>query len=149
MLLEGRDTKERFRVTLPVSRAGVLALEGHGMNDRCLLYRVLSDCVGALGGAFGSVIVTLDEANGVSGAMSISRDERIISWINADVIELVAFALHVQLPIYVRRPSRAAPGDSAASQTEASLPTVFEDFLSEILKSDTDTASSETRADME
>ncbi len=136
MLLEAKDTKERFRVTLPVSRAGLLALEGHGLNDRCQLYRILSDCVGSLGAAFGSVIVTLDEFNGVSGAIAISRDEEIISWISGDVVELVAFALHVQIPIYVhRRDSEASP----ARSDEAALPSIFEEALSDILKSDTDT----------
>ena len=136
MLLEAKDTKERFRVTLPVSRAGILALEGHGLNDRCPVYRILSECVAAFGAGFGSVIVTLDEANGVSGAVSISRNEEVISWINADVVELVAFALHVQIPIYVHQRDANDPEDSTPYTNAASLPTVFEDALSEILNSD-------------
>ena len=141
MLLEAKDTKERFRVTLPVSKAGILALEGHGLNDRCAVYRVLSECVAALGGSFRSVIVTLDEVNGVSGAMSLSRNEEIISCINADVVELVAFALHVQLPIYVHRRDANDPEDSTSHPAATSLPAVFEDVLSEILNSDDDASS--------
>ena len=138
MLLEAKDTKERFKVTLPVSRAGILVLEGHGLNDRCAFYRVLSECVAALGGGFGSVIVTLDEVNGVSGAMSLSRDEEAISWINADVVELVAFALHVQIPIYVHQRDANDPEDSTPYPATTSLPAAFEDVLSEILNSDDD-----------
>ena len=129
MLLEAADTKERFKVTLPVSKAGILALEGHGLNDRCALYKALSKCVAALGGELGSVIVTLDEVNGVKGAISLSRDTETVSWISADVVELVALALHVQIPIYVNVENRAGP------HVAASLPAIFEDALSEILKS--------------
>ena len=141
MLLEGKDTKERYRITLPVSRAGILALEGHGLNDRCPLYCVLSECVAALGGSFGSVIVTLDEVNGVTGAVCLSRSgaEEVVSWVKADVVELVAFALHVQLPIYIRRQDEGEPQGASASQGSVSLPPVFEDALSDILKSDNPT----------
>ena len=136
MLLETKANGERFRVTLPGQKAGILALEGHGLNDRCSLYQVLSECVRKLGGGFGSVVVTLDEVKGVRGAMAISRDERILSWIDGDVVELVAFALHVQLPIYVSR-GETPHSDSGAGRVEsASLPSVFEEALSDILDSD-------------
>ena len=136
MLLEGNDTKERFRVTIPASRAGILAMEGHGLNDRCPLYRILSECIDALDALFGSVVITLDDANGVQGAVAISRNGEIISWINGDVIELVAFALHVQLPIYIHHEGPVGANKSPARSGEITLPAVFEDALSDILKSD-------------
>lgn len=135
MLLEGTDTKERFKVTLPVSRAGILALEGHGLNDRCALYGMLCECISVLGAEFGSVIVTLDEANGVKGALSVSKDEKILSWVSADVVELVALALHVQLPIYIHVENCSSSENSLVDSSGASLPIVFEEALSEILKS--------------
>ena len=134
MLLETKANGERFRVTLPGQKAGILALEGHGLNDRCSLYRVLSEVARELGGAFGSVVVTLDDVKGVNGAMAVSRNEQIISWISGDVVELVAFALHVQLPIYVSR--EETPDSGASSVESASLPSVFEEALSDILDSD-------------
>ena len=137
MLLETKVNGERFRVTLPGQKAGILALEGHGLNDRCALYRVMSEVTRELGGAFGSVVVTLDDVKGVSGAMAVSRNEEIVSWIKGDVVELVAFALHVQLPIYVSK-GETPVGESRSPVTEgASLPSVFEKALSDILDSDT------------
>ena len=135
MLLETKANGERFKVTLPGQKAGILALEGHGLNDRCPLYRVLSECVRELGGGFGSVVVTLDEVNGVRGAMAISKDEEIVSWIDGDVVELVAFALHVQLPIYVTREETPGRDGETCLAESASLPSVFEEALSDILDS--------------
>ena len=136
MLLETKSNGERFRVTLPGQKAGILALEGHGLNDRCSLYRVLSECVRKLGGGFGSMVVTLDEVKGVSGAMAISKDEEIVSWISGDVVELVAFALHVQLPIYVSKEGPPDRDRETSLAESASLPSVFEEALSDILDSD-------------
>ena len=42
----------------------------------------------------------LDRSRGVSGAISLSSGADM-SWVNADVVELVAFALHVQIPIFL------------------------------------------------
>ena len=142
MLLEAKGSKERFRVTVPGYRASILALEGHGLNDRCSLYGILSECVGKLGGAFGSVVVTLGGSKGVGGTMALARGEEIISWIEGDVVELVAFALHVELPIYVRKADAADAPAEAPQEDETSLPSVFEDVLSAILESGTETGSS-------
>ena len=135
MLLETKANGERFKVTLPSQKAGILALEGHGLNDRCPLYRVLSECVRELGGAFGSVVVRLDEVEGVSGRIAVSRGEQIVSWISGDVVELVAFALHVQLPIYVSKQDPLDGDDETALAESMSLPSVFEEALSDILDS--------------
>ena len=136
MLLETKANGERFKVTLPGQKAGILALEGHGLNDRCSLYQVLSECVRELGGAFGSVVVRLDEVKGVSGRMAVSRGEETVSWIRGDVVELVAFALHVQLPIYVSKEDPPDRDGETALAESASLPSVFEEALSDILDSD-------------
>ena len=136
MLLETKANGERFKVTLPGQKAGILALEGHGLNDRCSLYRVLSECVRELGGAFGSVVVRLDEAKGVSGRMAVSRGEEIVSWISGDMVELVAFALHVQLPIYVSMGEKPGSETQVPFAESVSLPSVFEKALSDILDSD-------------
>ena len=142
MLLEAKVSKERFRVTVPSSRAGILALEGHGLNDRCSLYGLLSECVGKLGGAFGSVVVTLDGSKGVSGTIALARGEEIISWIEGDVVELVAFAIHVELPIYVRNMDEPDAPTGTLPKGETSLPSVFEDVLSAILQSGKETSRS-------
>ncbi len=142
MLLETKANGERFKVTLPGQKAGILALEGHGLNDRCSLYRVLSECVRELGGGFGSVVVTLDEVKGVSGRMAVSRGEEVVSWISGDVVELVAFALHVQLPIYVSKEDPPDREDETALAESVSLPSVFEEALSDILDSDPGASSS-------
>ena len=139
MLLEAKISKERFRVTVPNHRANILALEGHGLNDRCPLYGLMSECVRKLGGAFGSVVVTLDDSKGVSGTMALARGEEIVSWIEGDVIELVAFALHVELPIYVRKVDEPDAPSETPQENETSLPSVFEDVLSAILESGTGT----------
>ena len=100
LLLEAIENKEKFKITVPGHKAGILALEGHGLNDRCYLYGLLSECVSRLGGALGSVVVNLDRTRGVSGAIALKQGENRV-WIKADVVELVAFALHVSLPIHL------------------------------------------------
>ena len=75
LLLETVGSKETFKITLPGHRAGILALEGHGLNDRCTLYGILSECVDLLGGSFTSVKITLDKTRGVSGAISLAQGE--------------------------------------------------------------------------
>ena len=139
LLMQEEKSKERIRITIPDHRAGILALEGHGLNDRCPLYRILSECVTELGGSLGSVVVTANDDKGVSGSVSICRDESIIRWIKADVVELVAFALHTQLPIYLNRTDKLESlGDSASAPEtqEAEAPSVFETALAEILMAD-------------
>lgn len=138
LLLEAVGTKEQFKITLPGHRAGIIALEGHGLNDRCTLYGVLSECVDRLGGSFTSVKINLDKTRGVSAAMSLVRGEDL-TWITTDVIELVAFALHVQIPIFLNvtddHPEECKP---QPERGEVSLPTVFEDVLTEITRSEDD-----------
>ena len=50
VVLDGSETRRRTRLVLPEREAAVLALEAHGLNDRCGLYHVLTTCVTSLGG---------------------------------------------------------------------------------------------------
>lgn len=137
LLLEAVATKEKFKINIPSHKAGILALEGHGLNDRCGIYGIMSECVDRLRGSFASVVVTLDKSRGVSGAISLSQGEDL-TWINADVVELVAFALHVQLPIFLEvadesNRSESPRGEAGSEHKNPDLPAVFENVLSEIM----------------
>ena len=139
LLLEAVGTKERFKITIPSHKAGILALEGHGLNDRCGIYGILSECVHLLDGSFASVTVTLNKTRGVSAAISLKRGEDL-TWINADVVELVAFALHVQIPIFLdvtdeSNDVESSRGKAVPKEEDPTLPTVFENALTEIMGS--------------
>ena len=136
MTLELKDGSEEFSIAMPASSAEIIALEGHGLNNRCSAYSIFSDCVAALGGAFGSVVITFVDSVPANAAMAIARDEKIVSWIGGDIVELVAFALHVRLPIYVH--SRGAPDNVYPPPQNRStpMPDVFEDALADILHPD-------------
>ena len=132
MLLETVVSSRKVRVTVPWTKAGVLALEAHGLNDRCALYGVFADCVRELGDSFRSVVVTCDGSQDVRCAISVSTGGRT-AWIAADVVELVAFALHTGLPVYVGTPETHS-GDSDLRETK--VPAVFADAISDILGTD-------------
>ena len=134
MTLELKDGSEEFSIAMPASSAEVIALEGHGLNNRCSTYSIFSDCVAALGGAFGSVVITFVNSRPANAAMAIARDEKIVSWIGGDIVELVAFALHVRLPIYVH--SRGASDNvyPPPQNRNTPMPDVFEDALADILQ---------------
>ena len=139
MLLETVVSGRKVRVTVPWSKAGVLALEAHGLNDRCTLYGVFVDCIKELGASFRSIVVSCDDSQDVSCAISLFTGRRT-AWITADVVDLVAFALHVGLPIYVGTPE----SDSADSDLrETKVPAVFADAISDILSNAPDPASRE------
>ena len=135
LLLQAVDGGEKFTITLPEHKAAVLALEGHGLNDRCGLYYLLSQSVAALGGTFGSVVVTLAES-GVSGVISVSAGGEA-RWFDADVVELIALALHVDLPIYLKLADEDDGGGEdgeGGAETDMPLPDVFEHALADILE---------------
>ena len=136
MLMETVMSGQKIRVTVPCTKAGVLALEAHGVNDRCALYGVFAECVRELGGAFRSVVVTGDESQDVRCAISLSAGGRT-TWISADVVELVAFALHVRIPIYVDRKRTPEIDCSDPDLEETELPAAFVDAISDILSADT------------
>ena len=135
MVLKCKENGQQFRVTLPHWKAEILALEGHGLNDRCPLYQVFSECVSQLGGKFGSIVITLNESNGISCALALTKEEKILSWITGDVAELVAFALHVSLPIYVRLEDTVCKEIPRSGSDVNTLPSVIEEALSDILNS--------------
>ena len=137
LLLQAVDSGEKFTIALPEHKAAVLALEGHGLNDRCGLYYLLSQSVAALGGTFGSVVVTLADS-GVRAVISLSTGGEP-KWFDADVVELIALALHVDLPIYLKVADDEDDdgGDNAESadpQADMPLPDVFEHALADILE---------------
>ena len=127
MLMEGTTSRERFKVKIPWQRAGILAMEAHGLNDRCPLYGMFSQCVEELGGCFGSVVITENEPQAPSGAISLSKGGRT-TWVDAEVVELVAFAMHTRIPIYLSRSEAAG----------TALPSVFEEALVDILSTEPD-----------
>ena len=138
MVLKGESSGNQFSVTVPSLSARILAFEGHGLNDRCTLYTILSQCVAKLGGAFGSVVITLDEIRGVSATMAVSRSEQSVAWINGDVIELVALSQHIQLPLYVRVKPTTTDGAHRPTNDTNSLPRAIEEALSDILSSNSE-----------
>ena len=70
MVMEATQSKERIKVAIPCQKAGILAMEAHGLNDRCPLYGMFSQCVGELGGAFGSVVINCGGQGCPRGAIS-------------------------------------------------------------------------------
>ena len=69
MLMESTQTKERIKITVPYQKAGILALEAHGLDDRCPLYSMFSQCVGVLGAVFDVVVISREEQRRASGAI--------------------------------------------------------------------------------
>ncbi len=132
LLMETVVHKEKVLIRLPCQNADILALEAHGLNNRCPLYSLLMGCVSELGGAFGSAVVSIDSSHAVTGAMSLSKNGQTM-WMPADVVELVAFAMHMKIPIYLNKTETPGAGDPGADPATIELPTVFEDALEDIL----------------
>ena len=137
MLMEATESKERIKVTIPCQRAGIIALEAHGLNDRCPLYGMFAQCVGEMGAVFRSVVITKDESRHASAAISLSKGEHT-SWIGADVAELVAFAMHARIPIYVRKSETPQTKRTGSPPAKADLPSIFDDALADIHSSESD-----------
>lgn len=135
MLMEATESKQRIEVTIPGQKAGILAMEAHGLNDRCPLYSMFSQCVGELGAAFGSVVINCEGRQCARGAISLSRDGRT-TWIGGDVVELVAFAMHSQIPIYVSKSEPSETEDDVQPRAKTMLPSVFVDALEDIFSSE-------------
>ena len=135
MLMEATETKERIKITVPYQKAGILALEAHGLNDRCPLYSMFSHCVDALGAVFGVAVISCKKQVRTSGAISVSQGGRT-RWVDADVVELVAFALHARIPIYVDRSNSPEAQREGSPLRGAEIPSVFETALEDILSPD-------------
>ena len=145
MLMESTHTKERTKIMVPCQRAGILALEAHGLNDRCPLYSMFSRCIGELGAVFGVVVISCDGPQNTSGVISVSHEGRT-TWVDADVVELVAFALHARIPIYLDRPGETDARGESPAPNGARIPSVFEAALKDILAPDAESgpASADT-----
>ena len=74
------------------------------------------------------------------GAISLAQGEDL-KWISTDIIELVAFALHVQIPIFLNVTDEPQDGELQPERTDTDLPSVFENVLTEILYSETEPLS--------
>ena len=133
LLMETVVHKEKVMIRLPCNNADILALEAHGLNNRCLLYNLLVDCVRELGGTLGSAVVNIDPSHAVSGTISLSKSGQTV-WLPADVVELVALAMHIKLPIYLSKSGNPATRGSDSLPQATGLPTIFEDALADILK---------------
>ena len=122
--MEATDGAGQFSIGVPWHKAGVLALEAHGLNDRCPLYGILLECVAQLGGAFGPVVITQDEETDSRAAICLARDGQNV-WLSADLVELVALALHLQLPIYVDKVARRKSDETNSDHREVEIPSAF------------------------
>ena len=90
--------------------------------------------------------ITLDKTRGVSSAISLAQGEDI-KWVSTDVIELVAFALHVQIPIFLNVTDDPDESDQNSERNDPDLPAVFEDVLTEIMCSETEPLSTSVERD--
>ena len=133
VVLEGRESRKQTRLVLPEREAAVLALEAHGVNDRCSLYHVLTTCVAHLGGAFCNVVIRLDANSEAAAYLTITQGSDHKS-LNVNTGEVLALALHGGLPIYLDRLVHASPIDEVAGDYPAAIdvPPAFESLLSEL-----------------
>ena len=140
VVLQGCKSGARTRLILPEREAAVIALEAHGVNDRCGLYHVLTTCVAHLGGAFCNVTIKLNDRSEAASYLTILQGEDHKS-LNVNVGEVIALALHGGLPIYLD--TSDARGDAedapkASAPEEAAVPHVFESLLSDLVRTDKD-----------
>ena len=140
LLMEATESKEEITLHVACQKAGVLALEAHGLNDRCPLYSMLLACVKQLGGAFDAVLLTKDDARGAGAAISLCKDGRA-TWIRADAVELIALALHLQLPIYVSEAVSREAGAPDTQQSSVEIPKVFHEAFGEDRRPEVDADS--------
>ncbi len=76
LVLEGIWSKDKVHLMLPRQEAVCLALEAHGISDRCNLYAILGMCVERLGGAFSGVVIRTDESGEATAHLSLVKDGR-------------------------------------------------------------------------
>lgn len=133
VVLEGRESRKQTRLVLPEREAAVLALEAHGVNDRCGLYHVLTTCVAHLGGAFCNVVIRLDSNSEAVSFLTITQgsDHKAL---NVNTGEVLALALHGGLPIYLDRSVHTSPveGEAHGERRVVDVPPAFESLLSEL-----------------
>lgn len=137
LIMEAQESGEELRISVPGHKAGVLALEAHGLNDRCPLYCILLECVAQLGGSFGPVVITIDEESGNGAAISLTQDGHT-RWVAADFVELIALALHLQLPIYVSTVVSRNNERSNDSRSHSEIPEIFQETFKENIPAERD-----------
>ena len=112
-----------------------MALEAHGLNDRCGLYQVLTACVANLGGACCRVSIELNANREAASYLTLLQGSAHKS-MNVNVGEVLALALHGGLPIYLDRSAYdGSPEDRAVSQDAgvSDVPPVFESLFSDLI----------------
>ncbi len=134
VVLQGRRSGTKTRLILPEREAAVIALEAHGVNDRCGLYHVLTTCVANLGGAFCNVTIKLNDRSEAASYLTLLQGEDHKS-LNVNVGEVIALALHGGLPIYLDTSDYdGSPGESTPE--ESTVPHAFESLLSDLARTD-------------
>ena len=138
VVLEGCKSGAQTRLILPEREAAVIALEAHGVNDRCSLYHVLTSCVAHLGGAFCNVTIKLNARSEAASYLTLlqGRDHKSL---NVNVGEVIALALHGGLPIYLDTSDAGGGGEGAhegGESEEAAVPHAFESLLSDLARTD-------------
>ncbi len=136
VVLQGCKSGAKTRLVLPEREAAVIALEAHGVNDRCSLYHVLTTCVTHLGGAFCNVTIKLNARSEAASYLTILQGEDHKS-LNVNVGEVIALALHGGLPIYLDT-SDYEGGPEHSTPGEAAMPHAFESLLSDLVGTDHD-----------
>ena len=116
LVLTGCQSGDEISLAIPACQAAPLALGAHGLHERCGLYQLFVAGVKALGGAFNSVLLNLDQAEGASASLMLVEGVKS-RWIRGDVVESVALALHLGLPLYVAH-SKAPPMDDDAAAAD-------------------------------
>ena len=137
LIMAALESGEELRIGVPEHKAGVLALEAHGLNDRCPLYCILLECVAQLGGSFGPVVITRNEVYGDGAAISLTQDSQA-RWVSADLVELVALALHLQLPIFVNTVVPLKGTECRDEQDNSGIPSVFHETFRKNMLADGD-----------
>ena len=138
LVLKGCQSGDEISLSIPACQAVPLALGAHGLHERCGLYQLFVAGVKALGGAFSSVLVTLDQAEGASASLMLVEGVES-RWIRGDVVESVALALHLGLPLYVtHRKASPMDDDGAAADNDVGveIPSVFHEALSDLMVED-------------
>ncbi len=138
LVLTGCQSGDEISLAIPACQAAPLALGAHGLHERCGLYQPFVAGVQALGGAFSSVLLTLDQAEGASASLMLVEGVKC-RWIRGDVVESVALALHLGLPLYVTH-SKPPPTDddatAADNNTGVQVPSVFHEVLNDLMPED-------------
>ena len=137
LVLKGCQSGDEISLAIPACQAAPLALGAHGLHERCGLYQLFVAGVKALGGAFSSVLLSLDQAEGASASLMLVEGVKS-RWIRGDVVESVALALHLGLPLYVAH-SKVPPIDDATAaddSTGVQIPPVFHEVLNDLMVED-------------